>query len=139
MVLIEYSCGTATSLCARDSEHTHSSHCYLGSLSRTSTGPSTSQILGTFLRFSETFLAEREGVGPQGILPRTLGDPPNRVSLSAKTVLREPREGPENLGSRRSWRSEIMAKKTTVCTMCFVSLGKDNQCFTVCFCLFLLA
>ena len=31
-------------------------------------GPSTSQILGTFSRFSETFLAEREG--------GSLGDPP---------------------------------------------------------------
>ena len=31
-------------------------------------GPSTSQILGTFSRFSETFLAEREGGSP--------GDPP---------------------------------------------------------------
>ena len=34
-----------------------------------------------------------------------LGTPP---SLSAKEVLREPREGPENLGRRKSWRSEIM-------------------------------
>ena len=32
-------------------------------------GPSTSQILGTFSRFSETFLAERERGG-------SLGDPP---------------------------------------------------------------
>ena len=41
-------------------------------------------------------MAEREGGGPRGL------------SLSAKEVLREPREGPENLGSGRSWRSEIM-------------------------------
>ena len=42
-------------------------------------GPSTSQILGTFSRFSETFLAEREGGVPGG---SSLG-----VSLSAKEVL----------------------------------------------------
>ena len=38
-------------------------------------GRSTSQILGTFSRFSETFLAEREGGLPRGS-SRTLGDPP---------------------------------------------------------------
>ena len=47
---------------------------------------------------------------PQGGSPRVredpLGTPP--PSLSAKKVLREPREGPENLGRRRYWRSEIM-------------------------------
>ena len=74
-------------------------------------GPSTSQILGTFSRFSEDFLGrDRE---PYGGSPRVredpLGTPP---SLSAKKVLREPRGGPENLGSRRSWRSKIMNAST---------------------------
>ena len=63
--------------------------------------PSPSQILGTSSRLSGgPSLAERER--PQGGSPRVredpLGTPP---SLSAKKVLREPREGPENLGRRR--------------------------------------
>ncbi|MBT77133.1 MAG: hypothetical protein CL798_02940, partial [Chromatiales bacterium] len=33
---------------------------------------------------------------------------PRIWGLSAKEVLRDSREGPENLGSRRSWRSKIM-------------------------------
>ncbi len=39
-------------------------------------GLSTSQILGTFSRFSETFLAEREKWGVLWGSSRTLGDPP---------------------------------------------------------------
>ena len=55
------------------------------------------------------FFAERErGGGPYRGSSRTLGDPPQGLSRSAKTVLREPRGGPENLRSRRSWSSEIM-------------------------------
>ena len=52
-------------------------------------GPSTSQILGTFSRFSETLLAERGGgslgdpPGPSGILPR---------GLSSKFLTRNQRE-----------------------------------------------
>ncbi len=70
-------------------------------------GASTSQILGTFSRFSGDFLGRERGGVPRGS-SRTLGDPPWGLSLSATEVLREPREGPENLGSRRYWRSEIM-------------------------------
>ncbi len=39
-------------------------------------GHSTSQILGTFSRFSETFLAERERGGVPRGSSRSLGDPP---------------------------------------------------------------
>jgi hypothetical protein len=62
-------------------------------------GPSTSQILGTFSRFSETFLAERERdprEDPLGSGRIPWGPPP--LSL-CRECLREPREGPENLGS----------------------------------------
>ena len=51
----------------------------------------------------------RQGERPQGGPPRIREDPlATPPSLSAKKVLREPRGGPENLGSRRSWRSKIM-------------------------------
>ncbi len=46
------------------------------------------------------FLGRERGGGPQGILPDPRGSSLG-VSLSAKEVLREPREGPENLGRRR--------------------------------------
>ena len=62
-------------------------------------GPSTSQILGTLSRFSETFLAERERdprEDPLGSGRIPWGPPP--LSLCRES-LREPREGPENLGS----------------------------------------
>ena len=65
-----------------------SSHCYLRSSSRTSR---------TF-----SFPDSRD---PLEVLGGLSWHPP---SLSAKKVLREPREGPENLGSRRSWWSKIM-------------------------------
>ena len=83
-------------------------------------GPSPSQILGTFSRFSETFLAERGGV-PRGS-SRTLGDPPWGLSLCQES-LREPREGPENLGSRRYWRSEIMNASSNDYCVCVTILS----------------
>ncbi len=54
-----------------------------------------------------TVLAERER--PEGGSPKVREDPlgtPPLLSLCQES-LREPREGPENLGSRRSWRSKI--------------------------------
>ncbi len=72
------------------------------------------------------FLAEGE---PQGGSPRVredpLGTPP---SLSAKNVLREPREGPENLGSRRSRRSKIMSPSNNPEDQC---TSRGGTCPTV--------
>ncbi len=63
-------------------------------------GPSPSQILGTFSRISETFLAVREGGVPRGS-SRTLGDPPWGLSLSL------PRKPSENLEKvPRIWEVE---------------------------------
>ncbi len=79
--------------------HLPSSHYYLGSLSRTSRTfyfPDSRDLLEVLGGLP--WQRER----PQGGSPRVredpLGTPP---SLSAKKFLREPREGPENLGRRR--------------------------------------
>ena len=58
-------------------------------------GPSPSQILGTFSRFSETFLAEREGGVPRGS-SRTLGDPPWGLSLCRGSPPRTSRRSRES-------------------------------------------
>ncbi len=76
-----------------------SSHYYLGSLSRTSR---------TFYFPDSRDLLEVLGGLPwqresQGGSPRVREDPLGTPPLSL-----QPREGPENLGSRRSWRSKIM-------------------------------
>ena len=53
---------------------------------------------GDLLEILRDFLGRERGGVPRGS-SRTLWDPPWGRSLSAKEVLREPREGPENLGS----------------------------------------
>ena len=77
-----------------------SSHYYLRSLSRTSGTLLLPRFSGPPRGSQEDFLGRERD--PQGGSPRVredpLGTPP---SLSAKEVLREPREGPENLGRRR--------------------------------------
>ena len=84
-----------------------SSHYYLRSLSWTSR---IFYFLGSrdLLEVLIDFLGGERGEVPRGS-SWTLGDPPYRVSLSAKEVLREPREGPDNLRRRRSWWAEVMS------------------------------
>jgi|ETNmetMinimDraft_26_1059896.scaffolds.fasta_scaffold13246_2 hypothetical protein len=63
-------------------------------------GASTSQILGTFSRFSGDFLGRERGGVPRGS-SRTLGDPPWGLSLSL------PRKSSENLEKvPRIWEVE---------------------------------
>ena len=62
-------------------------------------GPFSSPDSRDLLEVLGDFLGRERGGVPRGS-SRTLGDPP-WGSLSAKTVLREPRGGPENLGRRR--------------------------------------
>jgi len=110
-------------------EQVPGSHYYLRLLSWTSRTfyfPNSRDLLEVL----RDFLGRGRGGGPQGILPDPRGSSLG-ASLSAREVFREPREGSENLGSRRSWRSEIMnASNNDYGVLLFHSLARGIMRFS---------